>query len=292
MATGAVPVVFFDTGDTLSNYKGRGHARFRPVIAGPDAEPGARLSTPGWITGTWAGTMRMTSAVAICHVAFEDLGLLAPLLARRGIGVRVLDAVSDLSGFNVLAPDLLVVLGGPIGAYDDDLYPFLIEERALLASRLTAERPTLGICLGAQMMARALGAAVYPGARKEIGWAPIQLTAEGTGSCLAPLGDPAIAVLHWHGDTFDLPAGATRLASTPLYENQAFVWGRSALALQFHIEATADGLERWYVGHACELAGVADVTVPDLRAASRRFGPRLRPLAEQVLVNWLDMVEV
>ena len=185
------------------------------------------------------------TALAIKNVAFEDLGLIEPLLAARGFTVRYADAATDdLQALDPLAPDLLVVLGGPIGAYQEELYPFLRPELALIERRLQADRPTLGICLGSQLVARALGARVYPGsAGKEIGWAPIALTEAGAGSALRHLAPERTPVFHWHGDTFDLPTGATRLASTAAYPNQAFRWGGHVLALQFHCEVT-EALER------------------------------------------------
>jgi len=98
-------------------------------------------------------------------------------------------------------------------------------------------------------------------------------------------------VLHWHGDTFDMPAGGLHLASTQLTPNQAFAWERHGLALQFHLETTAPGLERWYVGHALELAMTPGVSVPELRAAAARFAAELKPLALACLEAWLDGVE-
>ena len=113
--------------------------------------------------------------LAIRHVAFEDLGGFEAPLKDAGYAIRYADmGVDDVAGFG--DPDLLVVLGGPIGAYEDDLYPWLKDEIAAIAARLQAQRPTLGICLGAQLMARALGARVYPGPAKEIGWKPLDLT--------------------------------------------------------------------------------------------------------------------
>ena len=147
-----------------------------------------------------------------------------------------------------------MVLGGPIGAYETDIYPFLKSEIDLIEYRLSRDLPTLGICLGSQLMAKALGSRVFAGPVKEIGWGGIALTRDGASSCLNPLGEADARVLHWHGDSFDLPAGARRLASNAHYENQAFAYGRNALALQFHLEADPRQLEEWYVGHAVELA--------------------------------------
>ncbi|GIX49415.1 MAG: GMP synthase [Candidatus Tectimicrobiota bacterium] len=231
----------------------------------------------------------MKTALAIRHVPFEDLGSFAAVLAEAGFAVTYLEAgLDDLQAVAPLAPDLLVVLGGPIGAYEEDAYPFLRHELALLERRLAAGRPTLGICLGCQLMARALGARVYPGPRKEIGWAPLQLTEAGRRSCLASLAETP--VLHWHGDTFDLPAGATRLASTPLYANQAFAWGEAALGLQFHLEVTAQGLERWFIGHACEIGATAGLSVVQLRADTARWAPRLAQQGPACLRQWLQQL--
>lgn len=230
----------------------------------------------------------MPSAVAIRHVAFEDLGTFAAVLERRGWTIAYRDAaVDDLASADMAAADLLIVLGGPIGAYEEELYPFLADELRVIERRLAAGRPVLGICLGSQLMARALGARVYPGTGKEIGWAPLQLTEAGRESCLAPLGE-GTRVLHWHGDTFDLPQGAGLLASTPRYTNQAFAWERHGLALQCHIEVAAAGLERWYVGHACEVAATPGLSVPALRAEARQWAPVLAPRAAQCLEAWLE----
>jgi GMP synthase (glutamine-hydrolysing) len=231
------------------------------------------------------------NVVALRHVAFEDLGLLAPLLRSRGWDITLLDVPSaDLTDAGIVASieqaDLLVMLGGPIGVGDAEAYPFLTPELRLIERRLTQDRPLLGICLGSQLMASALGSRVYPGGTKEIGWGHLQLTDAGMASCLAPLADPDAMVLHWHGDTFDLPDGATRLASSPLYENQAFAYGRNALALQFHIEADPARLEEWYVGHTSEL-GAAGISVKALRAATAQVANRVGAQAERIFDCWL-----
>jgi len=232
--------------------------------------------------------MRTATALAIRHVPFEDLGSFAPALRDRGFTVAYRDAeIDDLRARDLLDADLLIVLGGPIGVYETRAYPFLAGEITTIERRLKAGRPVLGICLGAQLMAKALGARVYRGRRKELGWGPLEITAAGRLSPLRALGARA-QVLHWHGDTFDLPKHATLLASTKLYENQAFGWGERALALQFHVEATAAGLERWYVGHTLEIATTRGVDVASLRRQTRRAAPRLETQGPLVLAAWLD----
>jgi GMP synthase (glutamine-hydrolysing) len=142
----------------------------------------------------------------IRHVAFEDLGSFEAAFIEARYEVRYVDVgLDDLDVIAPTASDLLVVLGGPIGVYEQDRYPFLKAELRLIGARLQARRPTIGICLGAQLMASALGSKVYPCLEKEIGFAHISLTPEGRGSCLSAF--EHTPVLHWHGDTFDLPAG-------------------------------------------------------------------------------------
>lgn len=229
----------------------------------------------------------MKTAIAIRHVQFEDLGLLGPILWRAGYQVAYRDAgIDPLDVHDLAAADLLVVLGGPIGAYEDAAYPFLADEIAAVYQRLERERPTLGICLGAQIMARALGKRVYPSGAKEMGWAPVELTDAGRSSVLASL--DGLSVLHWHGDTFDLPDEILHLARTPAISNQAFAIEDYGLALQFHLEADPSQLERWYIGHAAEIAAAKDIDVPTLRAQAARHAQALVPVAEAIFTNWVS----
>ncbi|MFB8828288.1 glutamine amidotransferase [Azotobacter sp. CWF10] len=231
----------------------------------------------------------MKTAIAIRHVAFEDLGVFAPVLEELGYRIHyadpgILDA-GALAALDVESPELLVVLGAPIGACDEATYPFLLAELELIGRRLRSGKPLLGICLGAQLIARALGAKVAPMGVKEIGFGGLQLTAEGAASCLGELGDDG-NVLHWHGDMFELPPGATLLARTDICPNQAFMLGTTVLGLQFHLEADPARIEQWLIGHAAELSA-SRIDPPTIRRQAKDVGEELRRRGQWVLRRWL-----
>ena len=224
------------------------------------------------------------TCLAVRYVAFEDLGAFAQPIAEAGYAVRTIDApVSELGAVDPLEPDLLVLLGGPVGVYETDAYPFLEWEIAAARARLAARRPILGLCLGAQAMAVALGAPVRPGA-KEIGVAPIALTDDGRRSPLRHLAD--VPVLHWHGDAMTLPAGTAHLARTEACEVQAWSLNAHALALQFHAEADPAAIEHWLVGHAHEIS--ANGLEPRAISADvARHGATIADAGRRMLAEWL-----
>ncbi|MEB3754071.1 glutamine amidotransferase [Acinetobacter sp. MD2(2019)] len=220
---------------------------------------------------------------AIQHLAFEDLGSLEDVFYQLGFRIRYFEAgIDDLSP--ALAYDgLTILLGGPIGVYEQEDYPFLIDEIAGLKQRLAQNKPTLGICLGAQLIAHALGAKVYAGHEKEIGWSELSI-AEIENNPLAALN--GTAVLHWHGDTFDLPEQATLLASSSIYPNQAFAVGKQILGLQFHVEVAHDSLESWLIGNTCELRH-AGIAIPQLRQDNQKYATTLEHAAQAVIHEFL-----
>lgn len=223
---------------------------------------------------------------AIQHLAFEDLGALEDVLYELGFRVRYFEAgVEDLSKA-LEYTGLTIILGGPIGVYEANDYPFLQQEIDLLKLRLDKKLPTLGICLGAQLIAHALGAKVYAGHVKEIGWSTLDIRYANQ-NLLAPLANTP--VLHWHGDTFDLPERATLLASSNIYSNQAFQIGSNILALQFHIEVANESLEKWLIGHSCELRK-ASINIPQLRQDNLKYAPNLAPIAAEILSNFMRQI--
>jgi GMP synthase (glutamine-hydrolysing) len=229
--------------------------------------------------------------LAVRHVHFEDLGSLERVLGDRGHLVRYLDVgCARIDAPDPVAASLMVVLGGPISATDDALYPTLIPLLSMIEKRIAAGLPTLGICLGAQLIARVLGARVYPSGHTELGWTPLTLTDAGRASPLRHLDGAQTSMLHWHGDTFDLPDGATHLASTPACQNQAFSWGDHVLGLQCHSEIRTDRFEPWLIGNAGEIAAQR-IDVRQLRAETAQFGPTLEAAAQKTFGEWLDRFE-
>ena len=224
---------------------------------------------------------------AIQHLAFEDLGAWENVLYASGYRVRYFDAgVDDLhAAFEYSG--LTIILGGPIGVYETEDYPFLQDEIDLLKVRLEKNLPTLGICLGAQLIAHALGAKVYAGHTQEIGWSKLSLTTTDQNP-LAALANSK--VLHWHGDTFDLPKQAELLASSDLYPHQAFQVGHNVLALQFHPEVASDSLEKWLIGHTCELRK-AHINIPQLRADNQKYAVGLEEQSGQVIRQWMSQLQ-
>lgn len=172
------------------------------------------------------------------HVDFEGLGHIQQWIMDRGHSLTMTrfyagESLPALGDF-----DRLVIMGGPMNIYEDDQYPWLADERAFIREALAAGKSAVGVCLGAQLLADALGSKVYKGHFQEIGWLPIQVTPEGRTNPLWQGLDPEPIVLHWHGDTFDVPAGTVHLAKSEGCNSQAFLYENRVLGLQFHMEST------------------------------------------------------
>ncbi|MWB98040.1 glutamine amidotransferase-related protein [Agromyces seonyuensis] len=226
------------------------------------------------------------TALVLRHDLEIGLGNLAATLESHGYAIDVVDVpTADLSGLDPLAADLLVVLGGEEGAYETDRFPYLVDEIRMLRARIAAEAPVFGVCLGAQLTAAALGARVYRGPAKEVGWRSIRPTDAGFDSPVRHVfGSP---MMQWHGDTFDLPEGVTRLAGNDAYENQAFGIDGWLLAVQFHPEVDAQidaaWLARW--GHELPELGL---DLDELRDIGTMRRPAAQVVSAAMLGEFLD----
>lgn len=189
------------------------------------------------------------------HVPFEDLGSMGPLLQDRGHRMTGTHLYRDEPLPTCGDFDWLIVMGGPMGVTDEDQFPWLAAEKRLVRDAIDAGRTVLGICLGAQLIATALDAPVYRNEHREIGWFDLH-RAEAASQCAVGRALPEkVSAFHWHGDTFDTPAGAIRLAASEACANQGFVFGERVVALQFHLETTPAGAARLVEHCAEELDG-------------------------------------
>lgn len=231
--------------------------------------------------------MTQKTALIIRHVPHEGVAGYREPIEAAGYHVDRID-VSDpaFPSLDLTRPDLLIMMGGPMGVYEQDQYPWIGCQIGRLAKRLEADRPTLGVCLGAQMMAAALGATVYPGPVKEVGFHPITVRPEANDSPLRNLVD--VPVLHWHGDTFTLPEGVDLIASSHIYEHQAFRRGRNILALQFHAEMGLDPRFDAWIEQWPESVLEAGGDEASLRAAHDRLGPAAVAAGQAMIAEWLQ----
>lgn len=235
---------------------------------------------------------------AIQHVPHEDMGFFEAVLKEKKVPfqyVRVFEkgllGRSPLSTVNLSKTGALVIMGGPMGVYESDRYPFLLEEVRLIRESLEREIPVLGICLGAQLLAEAGGGRVYPGPTKEIGWFPIRRTPEASSDpLLGHLPSPSM-VFHWHGDTFDLPPGSVWLASSEKYRHQAFRLGKNAWGLQFHLEMTESMIRDWVRVNQDNSKSEEPVwDSAEILNQTLRYLPDFQKMAGQVFGRFLGLV--
>ena len=226
------------------------------------------------------------------HIACEPPAAFEDELRSRGLELLRVeldegDALPDWREFPAI-----VVMGGPMGAYEEDEHPWLAAEKRLLREAVEADVPVWGVCLGAQLLAGALGARVYPGERPEVGLLPVELTSAASSDPVFGEAPSSFPTLQWHGDTFDLPEGATLLASSPAYPNQAFRIGRS-YALQFHIEVSLELATEW--GEVPAYAQSLEATLGPgaldrLLAGVEEHADVTLPLARRLFGSWLEHV--
>jgi GMP synthase (glutamine-hydrolysing) len=230
--------------------------------------------------------MSSKRALIIRHVPYEGVaGYRAPVEAAGYEIDRIDVADPAFPSLDLRAPDLLIMMGGPMGVYEQDRYPWIACQLRRLAQRLEADRPTLGVCFGAQMMAAALGAHVYPGPVKEVGFHPIRVHDHALDTPLRHLVD--VPILHWHGDTFTLPDTVDLLASSHVYDHQAFRRGSNILAVQFHAEMGEDERFNAWIKEWPESVQEAGGDEASLRAAHDTLGPSAVAAGQAMIAEWL-----
>jgi GMP synthase-like glutamine amidotransferase len=217
------------------------------------------------------------------HVPFEGLGIIQQWIETHGHSLSVTRFYQDDKPPRIADIDWLIVMGGPMGVYDENLFPWLIKEKQFIAETIRQKKKVLGICLGAQLIASALGERVYPNTQKEIGWYPVNLTETGKESTFFRSFPGQFTAFHWHGDTFDLPEGAQCLAESKACEHQAFSYGAHVLGLQFHLELMPENVELLIDNCGNELHKAPYIqTVNQLRAAKNIFN-KIHRLQYQLL---------
>ena len=228
--------------------------------------------------------------LALQHIDVEPPGLVASAVEAAGGSVetvRVFEGAPIPREAERYAG--VVIMGGPMGVYDAGDHPHLLEEARLIERALSAHLPLLGICLGSQLLASVLGAEVYPGSRKEIGWFPVTLEPDAHKDAVFSGLPPSFTPMHWHGDVFDLPSGATPLARSAQTRHQAFVFGERAYGILFHLEYTVPQVDEMARLFADELRS-SDVPPEALRAGARAHGPAAEALGLGLYSRWMDLV--
>ncbi|MCC7353370.1 MAG: type 1 glutamine amidotransferase [Anaerolineae bacterium] len=234
----------------------------------------------------------MSKVWVLQHIRCETLGTIAQALAAANIRpqyVRPFAGQPIPKGMDGAAG--LIVMGGPMGVYDHPRYPFLLDEMRLIGQALQEEKPVLGVCLGSQLLAATLGGTVTKGAKKEIGWYPVALTEPAKSNRLWVGIEPSFVAYHWHGDVFELPAGAVSLASSGLTACQAFRYRQNAYGFLFHMEVTATIIQDMVETFADELqeAGVDGRAI--VREAMAHL-PHLHDIGGPVFQRWANLVKV
>jgi len=233
------------------------------------------------------------SALILQHTAQERGGLFETILEEQGWRSKILPLFEGAEfpasphGFN-----LILSLGGPMSANQERVYPFLKKETVFLHQALKLGQPVLGVCLGAQLMAKSLGARIYPGPHKEIGWYWLNQTPAGRSDPLFARLDPYFLVFQWHGETFDLPPEAICLAGNRTYPQQAFRFGPRAYGLQFHLELDLELLKSWLTAWESEIseARPQPITAPDILRDAGIYLERLQDQARRWLSGYLSLI--
>ena len=197
--------------------------------------------------------MKSLSIHTLLHVPFEGLGCMEQWITENNHSLSYTHFYEKYSLPNPDEIDWLIVMGGPMGVYDEAIFPWLAEEKEFIRQAIEKGKTVIGICLGSQLIAEVLGAKVYPNKQKEIGWFDIKLSDTAKKDPMLEGFEEQFPVFHWHGDTYDLPAGSKHLFRNGVCENQAFLFNEKVLGLQFHFEVTAQTLQEMVENGATEL---------------------------------------
>lgn len=228
---------------------------------------------------------------ALYHAATETLGIIEPLLKEAKLPFKACNLhAGDTLPTDANSIDGLIVMGGPMNVDETHLYSYLAPEIKLIENVIAAGKPVLGICLGSQLIAKALGEKVYANEHREVGWHPVHLTSAGHEDALFAGSPSHFNVLHWHGDTYNLPSGATHLAFSGKCENQAFRYGNNVYGLQFHLEVDPAMVKSWIQANgSAEYIRGADENPEKILATTDSEFHRLEPLAKKIFKNFFDV---
>lgn len=235
----------------------------------------------------------MKTALVLTHERHEGPGQFGAILTSRGYGQKIIFTPEEsVNDYDPISPDIVLIMGGPMGVYEENIYPFLKDEKQFLARRIKADKPTLGVCLGAQLISAALGETVYKGRPgQEIGWNPLKLTSAAKNHPVRHLDPANTNMFHWHGDTFDLPKDAELLASSSMYPNQIYRVGNNVLALQCHPEVTPDLADEWLDTMPGEVAASKLVNgLDELRVQTKKNIDTMNRQSKLFFEEWLESV--
>lgn len=231
----------------------------------------------------------MADVLVLQHAAQENLGSIATVLSYRRHGVRYVQAHAGDVVPPRLEADGLIVMGGPQSVYEHERHPWITDELRLINDALDAQKPVLGVCLGSQLLASALGAKVYPGRQKELGWYPVQLHPDMHRDPLFGDIGRTFTAFHWHGDVFDLPRGAASLGHSAMTLHQGFRFGHNAYGLLFHLEATAELITSMLGAFAAEVKA-AGADPASIVADAPKHLPELQKLGAGIFDAWAGML--
>ena len=233
----------------------------------------------------------MSEVLVFQHDPFEDLGFFAEVLEKQGAEYRVIRLFQgEMPAEELEDVGALIVLGGPMSVDEEEAFPFLRWEKRIIRAAIDEAVPILGVCFGAHLIAAALGTQVFHGSVREIGWSPISITPHGQVDSLLGYLPESATVFQWHGDGFDLPAGAIRLAYSTHYSTQAFRVGKTIYALQFHLEVTPRMIEKWIHERSKDLA-LSPYVLPDkILADTHTYASTLQYYGERFLSEFVRRI--